>query len=81
MKFFATTTEVTVHREGESPVFGESAVKVRIDDEGGGAFIVLEQMGSDAPGARRVMIDAEELDLIVKAARKMLAQPGLGEQE
>jgi len=22
---FATTTEVTVHREGESPVFGESA--------------------------------------------------------
>ena len=55
LKFFATTTEVTVHREGESPVFSESAVKVRIDDEGGGAFIVLEQMGSDAPGARRVM--------------------------
>ena len=81
LKFFATITEVTVHREGESPVFGESAVKVRIDDEGGGAFIVLEQMGSDAPGARRVMIDAEELDLIVKAAKKMLAQPGLGEQE
>ena len=25
LKFFATTTEVTVHREGESPVFGESA--------------------------------------------------------
>ena len=63
-----TTLTVAVHRETESPVFGEGTTKVSLDDESGGFFIVLEQeLG-------RIRLDFEELKEVVKAARKLAAQ-------
>jgi len=71
--YTTTTTEVTVHRVGENPVYGESATRVRLDDEAGGFFIVLEQcreIGND--GEQRIRVDPEELELIAQTAREML---------
>ena len=80
-KFHLATTEMSVHREGESPLFDETAVKIRMDDDGGGAFFVIEHLANGLSDQGQVRVQLEELELIVKAARKMLAQPGLGEQE
>jgi len=79
-KFHMSVTEMIVHRDGESPLYDETAVKIRLEDEGAGAFFALSHLGgSSEPGQIRVQL--EELELIVKAAKKMLAQPGMGEQE
>jgi len=72
-KFHLATTEMTVHSEGESPLFDENGVKIRMDDDGAGAFF--------ASPAGQIRVQLEELELILKAAKRMLAQPGLGEQE
>jgi hypothetical protein len=67
-----TATEVTVHRAGENPIFGEGATRVRLDDEAGGLFFVLEQSRDDCDGLQRIRVDPEELELIAITARTML---------
>lgn len=64
-----TITEITVCPHGKSPVYAESATHVRMEDEGGGAFIVLEQ------NDQKVCLDPEELPLVLAAAQKLLNQP------
>lgn len=66
----ATWTQFTTHPEGESPVYAEGAVRVTLDDEGAGAFFVLEQDGAS------IRVDPDELELIATKAREMLAQAG-----
>ncbi len=80
-KFHLATTEMTVHSEGESPLFDENGVKIRMDDDGAGAFFVIEHLTCGASPAGQIRVQLEELELILKAAKRMLAQPGLGEQE
>lgn len=45
MKYFNTITQISVGREDENPVFGE-CIRVKLEDECGGMFIVLEQDGA-----------------------------------
>ena len=62
---------ISVHREGDNPVFGETVTIVTLDDEAGGPFIRLEQIhDSIEPG--KLILDLEELELCLKAARKLL---------
>ena len=68
-----TITAISIHRTGESPIFGEGAITVRLDDEGGGAFFVLEESG------QQVRVTAEELDEIREAVAIMLGQEGVEE--
>lgn len=68
-----TATELTVHRRSISPVFGVGIVHVRLDDEGGGTFITLKQMGDGLPedGYNTIKIDFEEIEHIVKAVKML----------
>ena len=68
-----TITAISIHRSGESPVFGEGVVTVRLDDEGGGAFFVLEESG------QQVRVTADELDEIREAVAMMIKQDGVEE--
>lgn len=43
-----TVTEISVHKEGDSPIFGDLVTHVKLYDEGGGTFIKLVQHGNDA---------------------------------
>lgn len=70
-----TITEITVHPEDESPVFGRLTTKIRIDDEGGGAFVKLVQE-DDAGKLNEVRFDFNELEAIVKAIK--LLEAGVG---
>lgn len=68
-----TTTEISIHRTGDNPVFGESVIRVRIVDEGAGPFIEIEQDGAT------LRIDPDELTEITEAARWLLDQPAAQE--
>lgn len=68
-----TITAISIHRAGESPVFGKETITVRLEDEGGGAFIVLEQEDN------KIRLDIEELDEIREAVDIMLGQEGVEE--
>lgn len=70
-----TTTEISIHRTGDNPVYGESVIRVRIVDEGAGPFIEIEQEG------RKVMVEPDELTEITEAARWMLDQPTVQETD
>lgn len=67
-KYAQTTTTISIHRVGDSPVFGESVTTVSLDDDGGGPFIVLHQ----PDGAQQMRLDFRELELIVDAARMLM---------
>lgn len=67
-KYAQTTTTISIHRVGDSPVFGESVTTVSLDDDGGGPFIVLHQ----PDGAQQMRLDFKELELIMDAARMLM---------
>ena len=71
-KYLATTTAVTIYREGENFCFGEGATTLQMVDEAGGAFFLLSQEGREP-----LRMDLQELELLVEEARKLLVQPGV----
>jgi hypothetical protein len=76
MKYLKTTLVVSVHREGDNPVFADSATHVCVEDEAGGPFIVLKQINdSIKPG--EVRLEFEELKVICEVAEELFKQKGL----
>ena len=63
-----TITQVTIHKSGDSPVFGESATRIKLEDESCGVYLIIEQDGGS------ITLDPEELDLIIVEAKKLMAQ-------
>ena len=68
-----TITEISIHASGDNPVFGDSVTKVRLEDEAGGAFLVVSQE------ERELRLDYDELVEIMDAAKALLEQPGVKE--
>ena len=68
MEYKTTITQVTIHKADDSPVFGESATRIKLEDESCGAYLIIEQDGGS------ITLDPEELDLIVVEAKKLMAQ-------
>ena len=77
-KLLITPLKVSVHRKGDNPVNGERAIKVTVEDEGGGPFIVLESNEGMEDGLR---IDMDELEAATAAARKLIAGVDKNEKE
>lgn len=72
-KYLKTTLVVSVHPEGENPVFSDTATHVCVDDESGGAFIVLKQTHQDAQ-VGEVRLDFEEFKLIAEVVENLKNQ-------
>jgi len=70
-----TPIGMAVHLPEESPIFGEQTLKVRIEDDAAGPYLVLRQCGGEIePG--EVRLDLEELEAVLRAARRLIrAQP------
>lgn len=77
-KLIITPLTVSVHRKGDNPVYSERAIKVTVDDEGGGPFIVLDSNEEMKDGLR---IDMDELEVVTAAARKLIAGVDKNEKE
>ena len=71
-KWSVTPLVVSVHYEKDNPLYGESATHIKIDDEAGGGYFVLEQSAEGLePG--QIKIDNDELDLIAHEGKKLMA--------
>lgn len=66
MAFKAVVTEMAVHHIGDNPIYCDSVIRIRLDDEAGGIFVVLSQVGAD------IRVDMDELELITTTAKKMI---------
>ncbi len=44
-RYITTTITVSIHPEGENPIYGDRATHVSVDDEAGGGFLVIKQHG------------------------------------
>ena len=60
-----TVTEIAVHKEGESPIFGEIVTYVKLYDEGGGSFIKIVQHNDTQ--MNEIRLDFNEIEYIMKA--------------
>lgn len=67
----ARVLSVVVAPEGEA-IFSESATVVRIDDEGGGEYVVVDQ--DSIPGRGNVAINPEEWPDIRDAIERMMKE-------
>ena len=64
MKYFNTITQISVGQATDNPVFGD-CIRIRLEDECGGMFLVFEQDTEDEP--QQVRIDLREWDNICQA--------------
>ena len=65
-----TVVAIAVHREGESPIHGEGVTTIRLDDEGGGSFLVLTQ------GTDELRLDPDEIRVVLEAAERLAGTEG-----
>ena len=65
MKYFNTITQISVGMQSDNPVYGD-CVRVKLDDECGGMFLVFEQDGGD-DRQHEVRIALDEWDNICQA--------------
>ena len=64
MKYHNTITQITVGMADENPIFGD-CVRIKLEDECGGMFLVFEQ--DDEHGPHEVRIGLDEWDNICQA--------------
>ena len=69
----ATPISCHITHVDQHPIFGEGML-ITLEDESGGAFLVIKSTGDDGGSIR---VDLEELELLVIEARKLiqLVQP------
>ena len=78
-KYATTILKVSVHREEESPIFGEGNTYVSVDDEAGGPFLTIEQDNdgdgyNNSNGTFVLRIDYEEFLVVAEAAKMLMHQ-------
>jgi hypothetical protein len=66
-----TVTEIAVHKEGESPIFGDIVTHVKLDDEGAGPFIKIVQHNDTKMD--EIRLDFKEIEYILKAIEMLKA--------
>lgn len=66
-----TPIKFAIHRQGDNPIFGEQVITIALEDEAGGPFFVVESNQASGDGLR---IDDDELELLVKAGRRLKAE-------
>ena len=67
-----TVTEIAVHKEDESPIFGDIVTHVKLDDEGAGTFIKIVQHNDTKTD--EIRLDFNEIEHILKAIEMLKAQ-------
>ena len=67
-----TVTEIAVHKEDESPIFGDIVTHVKLDDEGGGTFIKITQHNHIKMD--EIRFNFNEIEHILKAIEMLKAQ-------
>ena len=76
MEYATTILKVAIHRTDENPVFGESTTYVKVDDEGGGPFLVITQDKTQFHNKdeNELRVEYEELVAIAEAGKMLMHQ-------
>ncbi len=69
-----TVTEIAVHKENESPIFGEIVTHVKLDDEGAGVFVRIIQHNDTK--MNEIRLDFNEIEYILKAIETLKESAG-----
>ena len=72
-EYRATTISVLITGTEQHPVFGEG-VLLTLDDEGGGAFLIIQD--TSAVDSGKIRLELGELEQLVIEAKKLLAAVG-----
>lgn len=70
MKLKKTMVSVAIHRDDESPIYGENTTVVSLDDEGAGQFVTIRQTAQ--LHSSEIRLDPEEVPVVLDAAQKLL---------
>ena len=76
-KYVSTIMSVSVHNKAVNPIYGEFNVVVRVEDEGAGPFLVLEQSTDDSAN-QKIRLDYDELLAVAQAAKMLMEQTYIG---
>lgn len=63
-------TQMTVCADGDSPVFGESALHIGMDDQGAGPYLTLSGASTQGP----ICVDADEWPTVAATVETMLGE-------
>jgi len=69
MNLKVTPITLSIHRDGDNPLFGDSAIHISCMDEGGGLFFKLEQVNPEASEPN--CYEYEELIKITEVAKEL----------
>ena len=72
-EYKTTILQVAIHREEVNPVFGEGNTYVKVEDEAGGPFLVIEQH-DDGSENGVVRMDYAEFMAVAEAAKMLMHQ-------
>lgn len=60
-----TVTQMTIHQKDVSPVYGESIIHVRLEDDGGGKYVIISQENNE------IAIDFDEVPELMEAIERL----------
>lgn len=69
-KLKAMVMEKSIYPAGQSPVYGEDVLRIRVDDEAVGGFLVISQSTDD--GFKEIKMTVQELCLLYQHGREMM---------
>ena len=72
-KYKTTILQVSIHLDESNPLFGEGNTYVKIEDECGGPFLIIEQT-DDESKLGIVRMDYEEFIAVAEAAKMLMHQ-------
>jgi hypothetical protein len=65
-----TPVAFSIHRAGDNPVTGKSAIRIELADEGSGPFFRI--WSADVIGGEPLRIDQDELDALCDAGTRLI---------
>jgi len=72
MKLKKTMVAIAIHRDDESPIYGENTTVVSLDDEGTGQFVTIRQTAQ--LHSAEIRLDPGEVPIVLDAAQKLLGE-------
>ena len=73
MKEYHTLTHALIVKPVGEPIYSEAATVIALDDEAGGAFVVVKQSGKvHEPGENQIQLCGEEWPSIREAIDRMM---------
>ena len=71
MSYRSMITSISVYKEGDNPLFGETSIHVSVEDEAAGPFIKI----TDSTCETGVCMEFDHFDKVADAVQTLRSQP------